>query len=224
MGRLIHLQIRIYSKGYNIRKRNEHIRKFYTQWTEIIKQIRDALIEIKGKMKDWEKERVELLTQKLRGEWEVPKINKEFRGDMRKIDQSSKIQRRVEWNYLGTHRALPTGDWLNERNMSKCKMHFLRGGEWGISRAYICTLHGNRGYQKVIIKEGNTIIFDDLGPGYKEDIFISLIFSVHINEWIFCVFQYKCKAIVVVIKKAYMPWSQTVHNLVNDALKFNHPM
>ena len=116
----------IYRLGYTVRDIiPEYARNIYAHTltlTKINKQIREALIEIKGKIKDWGKESVKSLTQKLRCEREVPNIEtklrtKNFEGIWEKIDQSSKIKKRVEWNYLAAHRALPTGDWLNERNI-----------------------------------------------------------------------------------------------------------
>ena len=55
----------------------EYARNIYAyilSLTEINKQIREARIEIKGKIKDWEKESVKSLTQKLTGERKVPNI------------------------------------------------------------------------------------------------------------------------------------------------------
>ena len=109
MGRFIYLQIRIQSKGYNTRIRKEHIRT-NTNLTKINQQIREALIEIKGKPKDWGKESVKSLTQKLRGEREVPYIEtklrtENFEGIWEKLINHPKLKK--EWSEIIWRRTGP---------------------------------------------------------------------------------------------------------------------
>ena len=99
---------------------------------------------------------------------------------MEKIDQSSKIKKRVEWNYLAAQRAVPTGDWLNERNIRvNVKCIFCGGREESVAHIFAhCMgtedireegklIFKDKVNKGIVLNEGNMIFFDDIGPGDK---------------------------------------------------------
>ena len=97
---------------------------------------------------------VNSLTQKLRGEREAPNIETKLRTKIferiwKKLTNHQK-SKKVEWNYLAAHRALATGDWLYERNISVNVKCILRGGEWGISHTYSHTAWEQRILEKMV--------------------------------------------------------------------------
>ena len=127
---------------------------------KINKQIREALIEIKGKMKDWEKESVKSLTQKLRGEKKVPNIEtklrtRNFEGIWEKSTNDQKSKKiRVELSG-GAQSLTNRGLAKREKYKSICEMHFLRGYEESVAHIFAhCTGTEN------IRKEGEVIIKD----------------------------------------------------------------
>ena len=174
----------IYRLGFTVRQiipeyaLNTYAHTF--KHTKIHEQIKEGLDKIKEETRDWKKETIKSMTVKLKEPNKTPNIEaklpeRDFQGTWAKIDKSSKINKRIDWNYLAAHRALPTGDWLKHRNLLiKPKCIFCKRDVESATHIFVeCPgTQDIRREGKEIIKritgkniemnEGNVIYFDDL--------------------------------------------------------------